>query len=438
MNPTVPGYQIRRELGKGGMGMVYLAHSVKDQCDVALKILPPHLVTPITARRFQREGIALQNTDHPNIVKVFDVGAKEGQHYIAMEYVAGAPLSKPLREHKKGFPLDVATSYAAQVASALRCIHERGMTHRDLKPGNVMLTEDGQIKLLDFGLVQVEGLTMLTATGNIVGTPRYMSPEQCAGVPLDSRSDIYSFGVLLYELVTGTAPFDSENIYDLLEQQKTTEPVSPAKHRKDLPPELADVILHCLKKAPEDRPQTMREVLAVLAPGASELPSDGPLSGIPAPVAAAKDSSGTRQFVMRGAVFTLLIAVAAVVALFSISHPKVEALRDKVTSWLPGAEEAELRDTVEQQYQSLVDAENSFDAGKKLEASGDNTGAFDAYLSAHRAFRTQPRYLHALVGIASDAGKVDAAKKVVESYLSTDNAEDPGRYLATWLKGLGR
>lgn len=431
MNPTVPGYQIRRELGKGGMGMVYLAHSERAQQDVALKILPPHLVTPITARRFTREGKALQATDHPNIVKVFDVGAKEGQHYIAMEYVAGAPVSKLLRENPKGLPIETATSYAVQIASALRCIHERGMTHRDLKPGNVMLSGDGkEVKLLDFGLVQVEGLTMLTATGNIVGTPRYMSPEQCAGVPLDSRSDIYSFGVMLYELLTGQAPFDSENIYDLLEQQKTTTPTPPSKHRKNLPGKMDALILHCLKKAPEDRPQTMREVLGILAPGGEEIIDPVQLAG-PTMVAG---QGNKRRKLMRAAVLTLLVLVAATVVLFSVPHPKVEALRAKITSAIPWLDEPELRESVEQQFQSLLEAENHFDAGKKLEAAGNLGAAFDRYMSAHRLNRAQARYLHAMIRIAEDAGRFSDTQMVVRKYLASDQNEDRGGLLAAWLE----
>lgn len=433
MNPQVPGYLIQRELGRGGMGLVFLAVDQRTQRQVALKILPPHLVTPVSARRFQREGRALQAIQHPHIVSVFDVGAKDGNHFIAMEYVKGGPLSRLMRDYPSGLPLQDAVRFGSEVGSALLCIHERGMTHRDLKPGNVMLGEDGKTKLLDFGLVQVDGLTMLTATGNIVGTPKYMSPEQCHGTPLDSRSDIYSFGILLYEMLTGRTPFQSESVYELLELQKTGVPIAPSRLNPRLPAELEQAVLHCLEKNPQNRPQSLRQVLEILQPGTA-----GP-SAQPAAKAATRASSSQnrRRTLRRTAMYLLLFAgIGLAVVGFTSNSDRVEALRERVLDLIrpiPSPADESLRNRLRDRFEALTRAEEFFARGREFEKQDLMSDAYTSYRLAYSTYGDEPKYLLALLRIAERVGRVPDARSLLEQYLDRGDVKDPEGVFAEWL-----
>lgn len=429
MTPELPGYRIQRELGKGGMGMVYLAVQESTGLQVALKVLPPHLITPVTARRFQREGRAMQAIKHPNIVRVHDVGARDGTHFIAMEYVKGAPLSRTLRDNPKGLALQTAMNFGSEIASALACIHERGMTHRDLKPGNVMITPEGHAKLLDFGLVQVDGLTMLTQTGNIVGTPRYMSPEQCEGTAIDCRSDIYSFGVLLYEMLTGTAPFRSESVYDLLEMQKNAAPLPPSQANRQVPSDVEQVVLQCLEKDPNSRPQRLAEVLAILQPQGTTVapPPRMPTASLqqtPSP-----RPSGRR--LLRVGVMLFLLAIGIAVTSLMV-HPEAQALRSQVKAFILGADDS-LQDEIRDRYMVLRQAEETFKQGRLRENSGDTNGAFDHYRDAFLLYEKQAKYLLALITVAEQTQRIEEARTLVERYLKQPNADDPGGILKQWL-----
>jgi serine/threonine protein kinase len=225
-------YDILDDLGAGGMGVVYRAHDTRLDRDVAIKVLPTDRPLSDTARqRFQREALAASALNHPNIITIYEVGSEDGTDFIVMEYVRGATLSSLLKKRPLG--LTEATRYCVQIAEALAKAHASGIVHRDLKPGNIMITEDGLVKVLDFGLAKfdVSATTKdresadndtaakeftLTQPGMITGTVAYMSPEQARGERVDARSDIFSFGIVMFEALSRHLPFPGPNSIALL------------------------------------------------------------------------------------------------------------------------------------------------------------------------------------------------------------------------------
>ena len=226
-------YEIVSILGAGGMGEVYLAHDARLNRDVAIKVLPADRTVDDAARqRFLREARAASALNHPNIITIYETDSHNGVAFIAMEYVRGSSLAELL--HERPLPDAEAVAYATQIADALAKAHAAGIVHRDLKPGNVMVTEDGLVKVLDFGLAKLETVakgamagkasgpgsmetaSLLSIAGTTLGTLSYMSPEQARGEPTDFRSDIFSFGVVLFEMLTRELPFTGENLLAML------------------------------------------------------------------------------------------------------------------------------------------------------------------------------------------------------------------------------
>ncbi len=228
----VGNYEIQRELGRGGMGVVYKANEQSLARVVALKVLPAHLsADDLFVKRFQREAKSAARLTHPNIVTVYAVGQHAGMHYIAMEYVKGRTISDIQREQGK-FEVKEALELVAQAADALAFAHENDIVHRDIKPQNIMIDSVGRVKVMDFGLAKIlaEHGTELTSQGALLGTPKYMSPEQCRGEELDPRTDVFSLGIMFYEMLAGKAPFTAETPIALVRQIIDTEctPLSTA------------------------------------------------------------------------------------------------------------------------------------------------------------------------------------------------------------------
>ena len=260
-------FQLLRRLGRGGMAVVYLAEQKSLQRPVALKVLRSSLVSDRQyVERFRREALAAAKLAHPHIVQIYDVGSEDGFHYIAQEYVAGPNLKQYLARHGALAPAQ-AIAIIAQVASALRVAAERGIVHRDIKPENTMLTTDGQVKVADFGLARImddRRQVELTQDGITLGTPLYMSPEQIEGKPLDPRSDLYSLGIMAYQILAGCPPFEGDSPLSLAVQHLQKKPKPLESVRSDIPLGLCRIVERLLGKKPEDRFQSADELLEAL------------------------------------------------------------------------------------------------------------------------------------------------------------------------------
>src|SRR5579871_6554860 len=262
-------YEIRSALGAGGMGEVYRATDTKLGRDVALKVLPAEMAQDSERLgRFRREAKVLAQLDHPNIVTIYSVEESDGIHFLTMQLVEGIPLDRLISSG--GASIEQIVEIAGALADALAAAHEKGIVHRDLKPANVMITNDGRVKVLDFGLAkdvrpEVASDATLTSAGHtqagiVMGTPAYMSPEQVAGRTLDHRTDIFSLGVVLHEMATGTRPFEGKSSAELASAILRDSPQPVTELRPELPLDLARVIRRCLEKDPRHRIQTARDV----------------------------------------------------------------------------------------------------------------------------------------------------------------------------------
>lgn len=301
-------YEIVGLIGSGGMGEVYRARDTRLDRIVAIKVLQGHLaVSPETRQRFDREARIVSSLNHPHICTLFDVGHQDGMDYLVMEFLEGESLADRLT--RGALPLPEIMRVGMEIADALDRAHRQGLVHRDLKPGNIVLTKGGA-KLLDFGLARVTGLeeaprnlsspTMsrpLTAEGTIVGTFQYMAPEQLEGAETDARSDIFSFGAVLYEMASGRRAFEGKSQASLIAAILRETPTPISSIRDVIPPAVERVILRCLEKSPDDRYQTARDVLLDLKWAAEA----GSRAGIAAPVAARRKHRERLAWTLAGA-----------------------------------------------------------------------------------------------------------------------------------------
>jgi len=271
----VDTFEIIEMIGRGGMGVVYLARDTKLDRSVAIKSIPPELLSDSTARmRFKREAKLLASLNHPNIAVIHDIIEQDDSGYLVLEYIPGHTLTERIAH--KPLKLQEALSIGRQVAEAISAAHEKGVVHRDLKPGNIKITPQGRVKVLDFGLAKPtfgeykKSDVTATEPGRIIGTPAYMSPEQARGKPTDTRSDIWSFGCVLYEMLTGKVPFEGETVSDTLVKLLDREPDWHALPQTT--PANIQVLLHrCLEKEPHRRLRDMGDIAITLEDTATEL-----------------------------------------------------------------------------------------------------------------------------------------------------------------------
>ena len=323
MSPTKVGrYEITGELGRGAMGVVYKAQDPTIGRTVALKTmrLDGHgIESAELMRRFQNEARAAGLLNHPNIVTIYDAGEHDGVFYIAMEYIEGTPLDHILAEGQILGP-DEVVRISREICKGLDYAHAHGIIHRDVKPANIMITARGSVKIMDFGIAKAGG--SMTSTGQVLGTPNYMSPEQVRGKPLDGRTDLFSFGVLLYEMVTGEKPFVGQNVTTIIYKIVNENPIAPRDLDATVHPGLNAVVMKALSKVPEERYQSGAELvrdlenykLATASPQAtSALPQNSPSASASASSSSAPAHEKTVVLPMR-VVAGSTVRVAAPVA----------------------------------------------------------------------------------------------------------------------------
>jgi serine/threonine protein kinase len=386
---TFAHYKILEKLGEGGMGKVYRAEDTKLGRQVAIKVLPRAFTAdPERLARFEREARALAALDHPNIVHIYSVEEAEGVHLLTMQLVEGKRLAELIPEG--GMPLEQLLELAIPLADGLRAAHEKGVTHRDLKPENVMTDNEGRVKILDFGLaklrapdtdVEVSQLPTQTMTqaGMVMGTVPYMSPEQVQGEPVDHRTDLFSLGVILYEMITGQRPFSGKNSAALISSILRDTPAPVVEIRSGLPAQVDRILRRCVEKDPDRRYQSAGEVCDELRNLERTLSAvrPVPLEPVPEPIPAEVEAVSTPA--PRPGFDYRWLAIPAIIASAIISvYYAVPGLRRKAAKEAP----TQLRTTYDQvtsqpgaeQYPSLSPD------GKWVVYSGEGSGSKDIYL----------------------------------------------------------
>lgn len=373
---TLGKYQIQGLLGKGAMGVVYKGFDPNIARPVAIKTIHASLLDTDMGRelldRFRNEAQAVGRLNHANIVSIYEFDQDKGTPYFVMEYVEGHDLKTLLKDGRKYSP-EEAVHIIGAILSALDYTHKLGIVHRDIKPANVFITHNGQIKLADFGIARVDNAE-LTQMGSVLGTPSYMSPEQCKGMPVDARSDLFSTGVVLYELLVGKKPFTGDNTHAIMHSVLSAEPEKPTQKNQSVPKAFDAIIKKALSKDVEHRYQT-----------AAEFRTD--LQQTVQPVAAKNKNS----LVMIAVVSVLVLALAIAGGMWfktqrdqKFAQPGVETVQDGVLS-------AEEQAKVER---LMAVAEAHFKVGRLVSPQGSN--AFEAY---QLVLQVDPQNSAALEGI---------------------------------------
>jgi len=257
-------YEVIEELGEGGMGKVYRVEDKKIKEEVALKLIKPEIAADKrTIERFSNELKFSRRIAHRNVCKMYDLGEEEGTHYITMEYVPGEDLRGSIRRFGQ-LPIGKSISIAKQICEGLAEAHRLGVVHRDLKSSNIMIDKEGNVRIMDFGLARSLEAKGITRAGTMIGTPEYMSPEQVEGKETDQRSDIYSLGVILYEMATGRVPFEGETLLSIVMKHKSEAPKNPKEVNAQIPEGLSQLILKCMEKDKEKRYQDAKELISEL------------------------------------------------------------------------------------------------------------------------------------------------------------------------------
>jgi eukaryotic-like serine/threonine-protein kinase len=368
-------YEMEKTLGEGGMARVYRGTDRVLGRTVAIKVLAGKYAGDESfVTRFRREAQAAARLNHPHVVSVFDTGDDGDRHYIVMEYVEGETLGDLLRRQGR-LPPDRAAAIAADVATALETAHETGLVHRDVKPGNVMLDRDGRVKVMDFGIARAAADDTLTQTGLVLGTASYLSPEQAQGMPVDARSDIYSLGCVLYEMLTGRPPFVADTPVSIAYKHVNEEPRPPSEVEPSVPPALDAAVMRALAKDPEDRFPTAAAFRSAIA----GVPADG--GAATEPIAAAGDTAimpatapeqapprRPRSWLPLALVAAAIVALVGVLALALAGSPEPSSPDQQQRSPAPPTEEptTPVAPSVEQAFGLLQDVLNDAVATEQM------------------------------------------------------------------------
>jgi serine/threonine protein kinase len=431
-------YVIADKLGEGGMGVVWKAHDTTLDRDVALKILPAEsAANEIRRERFFREARAASALNHPNIVTVYEINSEGDVDFIAMEFVEGETLSARLA--RGAMPIGAALDVARQMAGALARAHKAGIVHRDLKPGNVMINHDGLVKVLDFGLAKVDAHTpndeqtgeetrlALTRAGTAIGTLGYMSPEQAIGDAVDARSDVFSFGVVLYLMLTGAMPFEGDTNTELLRALHFGEPKDLASARPDVPAWLVSVVRKALAKEPKDRFEHMGEVAVALRqpppplPAPPALPAQPLLSArLPAVDVAVSRSRRARQREGRGRRSPRRRAIGWAIALGFVAYGTLP--------WQRMLHRNDVVPAVADSSPAGDDAASTLQRAADLAKTGDSRGALAELARIAPAQPLTPRMLIKVAMVRELAGDREGALDAIARSLE---GGFPQRELAT-------
>ncbi|HEV3475124.1 MAG TPA: protein kinase [Actinomycetota bacterium] len=383
-------YRVEGVLGEGGMSSVWRGVDTVLGRPVAIKVLRPRRGDDSFVARFRREAQAAAALNHPNIVSVYDTGSDDGVQYIVMELVEGETLADLLRREGR-LPPQRAAEIGAAIAQALHAAHGAGLVHRDVKPGNVMVTPAGEVKVMDFGIARAAADDTLTQTGTVVGTAAYLAPEQARGGKADPRSDAYALGCVLYEMVTGTPPFTGDSAVQVAYQHVNEEPRSPSEI-VPVPADLEAVIMRALAKDPDQRFPSAKAMLNALSGSAAgQDTAPGPPPTDVMPTAALPTLRSRRWWPVVAAVVGLLLVGAGLFALAAgdggtgrrdPDRPRAAAKREARRTPSPPATVAEAFDSIEQVVaDAAFSGGMSEDAAKKLLERSQNAEA--AYLSGN-------------------------------------------------------
>ena len=437
---TISHYRILQKLGRGGMGEVYLAQDSQLGRNVAVKFLPSDIATDERAKqRLLREARTAATLDHPNICAIYDVGQEGDSSFIVFQYIEGETLAARLRRQRPD--VHEALTIAEQVADALKQAHARGIVHRDIKPENIMLTAGAQVKVLDFGLAKVvrdsniaeaDMATMLSLPGMLVGTAPYMSPEQVRGEELDGRSDIFSFGVVLYQLLSGRRPFEAKTPAELISAILTTEP--PPLGNESLGSSAERLVRKCLEKDAALRYQTMGDLISDLQQIRKEtesghvLPGTAPKPAKPKLASAASEQTRHRLSASRLAVLLGAVALVAVAAAYmGWSRRAKSSPTSVVLSTDKGAYDAYMRGKVKVSSENQQNNEAAINLFEQAVAADPNFAA--AYAELARAYSIKARLF---APIAEKSKLNEDAEVAVEKAL----AIDPNLAEAHFARGL--
>jgi serine/threonine protein kinase len=332
-------YEILSALGAGGMGEVYRARDPRLGREVAIKVLPSGCAPDSERlRRFEQEARATAALNHPNILAVFDIGSQDNSPYIVSELLDGETLRERL--NSGALPVRKAVEYALQISRGLAAAHDHGIFHRDLKPENIFITRDGHVKILDFGLAKLtmpepgsSGLSAqatldsVTGRGVLLGTLRYMSPEQCRGASVDARSDLFSFGAVLYEMLSGRRAFRGDTTADTISSILKEEPPDLATTGRDVPPMLERIVHHCIEKDPTQRFQSARDIAFALEALSSTSSSVAGPAAAPAPAIAVTTRKSWLVPGLLGAIIVLVAGVALLIVRVNAPAPEPPSYR---------------------------------------------------------------------------------------------------------------